>query len=167
MVGISQSTMSSISSIPSISLEEDVCKEVAENFGDCKRILLFDVTSHLVFAETHLGIIPVMTNKDFTEFEKFVYPIMDFQEFKEEKNERGPIDWRVDKKSSLIYGFAEDNAKTIVIKSEGGVQPNKIFVRDNLWVWYAPFQKDEVKLPVEITVYDGNGQIIMGGNMEN
>lgn len=161
VVRLPQSTQSSISSVPKISLEEDVCKEVARKFGDCK-ILLFDATSHLVFAETHSGIIPVLTNKQFTEFEKFIYPMMDFQEFKEEKNERGSIDWRVDKDSSMIYGFAEDNAKTIVINSEGNVQPNKFFVRDNLWVWYVTFQKDEVTLPIEVSVYDADGKMIFG-----
>lgn len=78
--------------------------------------------------------------------------------------ERGPIDWRtnnkVSKDFSIIYGFAEDDAKTIVINSEGNIQPNRFFVRDNLWVWYITFQKDKVTLPVKVTVYDADGQII-------
>ncbi|HLO12258.1 MAG TPA: hypothetical protein VK190_08500 [Pseudoneobacillus sp.] len=154
--------------IPTTSLEERICERVSVQFGDCQKILLFDTNSNIVFAESSSGIIPVLTNKDFTEFKKFIYPMLDFQEFKEEKEERGPIDWRADNKVrkdfSVIYGFAEDEAKTIIINSEANVQPNRFFVRDNLWVWYVTFQKDKVKLPVKVTVYDANGQIIYGGN---
>ena len=153
--------------IPTTSLEERVCEKVTAQFGDCKKILMFDSNSNLVFAESSVGIIPVLTNKEFTDFNKFIYPILDFQEFKEEKEERGPIDWRADnnvlKDFSVIFGFAQDNAKTIVINSEANIQPNRFFVKDNLWVWYATFQKDKVKLPVKLTVYDADGQIIFGG----
>ncbi|WP_053362327.1 hypothetical protein [Bacillus sp. FJAT-27251] len=152
--------------IPSASLEERVCKRVATQFGDCKRILLYDSDSKLVFAESSSGIIPVLTNKEFTDFEKFISPMMDFQEFKEEKEERGAVDWRADNQVeedySVLYGFAEDEAKTIIITSEGDVQPNRFFVRDNLWVWYAVFNKDEVELPVKVAVYDGKGKKIDG-----
>ena len=151
--------------IPITSLEERICEKVTEQFGDCQRILLYDARSNLVFVESSSGIIPVLTNEEFTDFKKFIYPIMDFQEFSEEKVERGPIDWRADNDVqddfSIIYGFAEDDAKTIVINSEGNVQPNRFFVRDNLWVWYATFE-DDVQLPVEVTVFDGEGQIIYG-----
>ncbi|WP_144555124.1 hypothetical protein [Bacillus sp. X1(2014)] len=160
--------ISSKPTIPTTSLEESICERVKTQFGDCKRILLFDANSKLVFAENSTGIFPVLTNKEFTNFNKFIFPMMDFQEFKEEKVERGPIDWRVKnnvlKNFSVIYGFAEDTAKTIVINSEGNIQPNRFFVRDNLWVWYVTFQKDKVTLPVKVTVYDLNGQIIFGGN---
>jgi hypothetical protein len=154
--------------IPTTSLEKSICERVSAQFGDCKRILLYDSTSNLVFAESSSGIIPVLTNKDFTDFKKFIYPEMDFQEFKEERVERGRIDWRaksnVQKDFSIIYGFAEDAAKTIVINSEGNIQPNRFFVRENLWVWYVAIQKDKVTLPVRATVYDSDGQIIFGGN---
>jgi hypothetical protein len=161
-------TISDSPTIPPSSLEERICEKVKEQFGDCKKILLFDASSNLVFAESSSGIIPVLTNKGFTDFKKFIYPEMNFQEFNEEKEERGPIDWRanskVQKDFSVIYGCAEDEAKTIVINSEGNIQPNRFFVRDNLWVWYVTFQTDKVKLPVKITVYDADGQIIVQGN---
>ncbi|MEH7749555.1 hypothetical protein V7659_31820, partial [Neobacillus drentensis] len=160
--------LSSKPTIPTTSLEESICERVKTEFGDCKKILLFDANSKLVFAENSTGIFPVLTNKEFTKFNKFIFPMMDFQEFKEEKVERGPIDWRaknnVQKDFSVIYGFAGDDAKTIVINSEGNIQPNRFFVRDNLWVWYVTIQKDKVTLPVKVTVYDSNGQIIFGGN---
>ncbi|WP_243357381.1 hypothetical protein [Bacillus litorisediminis] len=156
--------------ISTTSLEERICERVSAQFGDCKKILLFDADSKLVFAENSSGIIPVLTNKGFTDFKKFIYPMLDFQEFNEEKEERGPIDWRaennVHKNLSVIYGFAEDDAKTIVINSEGNVQPNRFYVRDNLWVWYVTFQKDKVKLPVKLTVYGEDGQIIFGENQK-
>ncbi|RBP94436.1 hypothetical protein DFO70_10475 [Cytobacillus firmus] len=153
--------------IPDVSLEKGICERVSEQFGeDCQGILMFDPHSRLVFAETNSGIIPVLTNQEFTEFKKFIYPMMDFQGFSEEKGDRGAIDWRADNKSekdfAIIYGFAEDDAKTIVINSEGNIQPSRFFVRDNLWVWYAVFEKDEIKLPVEVTVYDAEGHIIKG-----
>ncbi|MBY0159364.1 hypothetical protein H0178_26865 [Cytobacillus firmus] len=153
--------------IPAVSLEKDICERVSEQFGeDCQRVLLFDPHSRLVFAETNSGIIPVLTNQEFTEFKKFIYPMMDFQEFSEEKGDRGAIDWRADNKSekdfAILYGFAEDDAKTIIINSEGNIQPTRFLVRDNLWVWYAFFEKDEIKLPVEVTVYDADGHIVKG-----
>jgi len=154
--------------IPTTSLEESICERVTAQFGDCQKILLFDAHSNLVFAENSSGISPVLTNKEFTKFKQFIFPMMDFQEFKEEKVERGPIDWRaknhIQKDLSVIYGFAEDEAKTIVINSEGNIQPNRFLVRDHLWVWYAVFQKDKVTLPVKVTVYNSEGQIIFGGN---
>ncbi|WP_225228677.1 hypothetical protein [Bacillus sp. PS06] len=150
-----------ITTIPSTSLEKGICERVTEQFGDCK-ILLYDSTSHIVFAESSSGIVPVLTNKEFTAFKKIIYPILDFQEFAEEKVERGSIDWRAENNIqndfSMIYGFAEDHAKTIVIDSENNIQPHRFLVREHLWVWYATFEKDEVKLPVEVTVYDAEGK---------
>ena len=157
--------------IPTTSLEKSICKRVAAQFGDCKRILLYDAKSNLVFAENSSAIYPVLTNQEFTKFKKFIFPMLDFQEFREEKTERGPIDWRaksnLQKNLSIIYGFAEDDAKTIVINSEGNIQPSRFFVRDNLWVWYVTIPKDEIKLPVKVTVYNANGQIIYGGNQKD
>lgn len=156
--------ISSSHMIPTVSLEKRICERVSAQFGDCKKILLYDTTSNLVFAESSSGIIPVLTNSDFTEFKKLIYPMMDFQEFKEEKEERGPIDWRVknnvQKDLSIIYGFADDKAKTIVINSEGNIQPNRFFVRDHLWVWYVTLHNHKVKLPIKVTVYDADGQTI-------
>ena len=143
---------------PTTSLEERVCEEVSVQFGDCKRILLYDAQSRIVFVENSSGIVPVLTNKEFTDFQKIIYPILEFQEFQEERQERSSITWqannKLEKNFSIIYGFAEDNAKTIIITSEGNIQPNKFFLQDNLWVWYATFPKDNVKLPVEVDVYE-------------
>ncbi|MFS0862232.1 hypothetical protein [Fredinandcohnia sp. 179-A 10B2 NHS] len=155
--------------VPTASLEENICEKAATQFGDCEKVLLFDSDSNLVFAESSLGIVPALTNKDFTQFEKFI-PMMDFQEFEEEAEDRGPIDWRVANKIredlSIIYGFAEDDAKTIILTSEGNVQPNKFYVRDNLWVWYTTVEKEKVEVPVEVTVYDENGKIVYGRSVE-
>lgn len=74
-------TKPAISDPPTTSLEERVCGKVSTQFGDCKKILLFDANSNLVFAESSSGIIPVLTNKEFTDFKKFIYPEMNFQEF--------------------------------------------------------------------------------------
>lgn len=165
---LTRPTEPTISTIPTTSLEERICEKVVAQFGDCKKILLFDAKSNAVFAESSSGIIPVLTNKEFTDFKRFIYPEMNFQEFQEEKQERGAIDWRskssVQKNLSMIYGFAEDDAKTIVITSEGNIQPNRFFVRDHLWVWYVILQKDKVTLPVKVEVYDANGQMIYGGD---
>jgi hypothetical protein len=69
---------------------------------------------------------------------------------------------RTESTRHIQFGFAEDDAKTIVINSEGNIQPTRFLVRDNLWVWYAVFEKDEIKLPVEVTVYDADGHIVKG-----
>lgn len=158
-----------ITSIPTTSLEEKVCQKITEQTGDCNRILFYDTNSRLVFAESSIGIVPVLTNEEMTDIQKTLN-IMDFQEFKEEKAERGPIDWRaankVQKNFTVIYGFAEDSAKTIVITSERNTQPHRFYIDNNLWVWYATFPKNEVQLPVEVTVYDENGELIHGKNIQ-
>jgi hypothetical protein len=153
----------------SISLEEKICAKVAAHYGDCKRVILMDTNSNLAFAESELGILPVLISRDHTEIVKLIHPLLYFQEFKEEKEERGPISWavrnNVQKDFSVISGFATDEAKTIIINSVGDRQPNKFFVRDNLWVWYIT-SKDKIKLPLDVTVYDAKGHIISGGNEE-
>lgn len=152
---------------PVPSLEQAVCEKVTREAGDCKRIVLFDRDANLVFAETGTGILPVLTNEEFTAVKTFIFPMMDFAEFKEERGDRGPIDWRVaaniDHDLSMIYGFAEDEAKTIVINSEGNIQPNRFYLRDHLSVWYVLVKKEAVQLPIEVTVYDANGQKIADG----
>jgi hypothetical protein len=151
----------------STSLEEKICAKVSAHYGDCKRIILIDTNSNLAFAESELGILPVLISKDHTDIVKMIHPLLYFQEFKEEKEERGPISWavknNVQKDFSVISGFATDEVKTIIINSAGDRQPNKFFVRDNLWVWYIT-SKDKINLPLSVTVYDANGQIISGGN---
>jgi hypothetical protein len=164
-------------SIPASSLEKQVCEKLLAKNQDCKRVLLFDADSQLLFAESSQGIIPVLTNKEFTEAKKMM-PELNFQEFREEKEETGPIVWhvrnKVQKKLSIIYGFARDNAKTIMINSEGNIQPTRFFVRNDsvgtsggsgtagLWVWYVTVHQDKVKLPIQIAVYDAKGQMISG-----
>lgn len=161
-------TLSASPKIPAASLEKTIADKETAQFGDHAKILLYDSHSHLVFTETSSGIIPVLTNNNFTAFKKFIFPELDFQEFREETNERGPLTWQVEnhvqKDFSVVYGFAEDRAKTIVINSEGNIQPNRFFVRDNLWVWYATVPKDKIKLPLKVTVYDNEGRVIYGGN---
>lgn len=167
-------------SIPNTSLEEIICTKVAAQYGNCKKVILIDTDSNVAFAETGFGILPVLISKDHSDMVK-VIPGLDFQEFREEKEETGPITWRVEnnvqKNFSIIFGFARDNAKTIIINSEGNVQPNKFFVRDDLagtsrgsgtaalWVWYV-ISKDEMIKPADVTVYGADGHIIYGGSKE-
>lgn len=168
-------------SIPTTSLEEIICSKVAAKLGDCKKVILIDTDSNVAFAETGSGILPVLISKDHTEMVKMILPELDFQEFREEKEETGPITWRIEnnvqKDFSIIYGFARDNAKTIMINSEGHRQPNKFFVRDDLasvsggpgtgplWVWYIT-STEEMDKPADITVYGAEGNIIYGGSKE-
>lgn len=150
----------------SISLEDKICAAVSAHYGDCKKVIFTDMNSNIAFAEIDSGIVPVLFSKDHTEVIKMINSL-DFQEWKEERGDRGPIGWQVrnnvQKDFSMISGFAEDDAKTIIINSEGDIQPNKFFVRGNLWVWYIT-SKDKITLPVKVTVYDANGYIIFGGN---
>jgi hypothetical protein len=149
----------------SISLEDRICATVSAQYGDCKKVIFTDMNSNLAFAEMDSGILPVLFSKDHTEVVKMINPL-DFQEWKEERGDRGPIVWQVrnnvQKDFSMISGFAEDDAKTIIINSEGDIQPNKFFVRDNLWVWYIT-SKNKITLPIKVTVYDAKGHIIFGG----
>lgn len=160
---IFQSMKPTTSPIPTTSLETNICEKIKAQFGDCKRILLVDTDSDLAFAETSSGIVPVWLNEELTDLKKVITPMMDFQEFKEERGDRGPIDWRanVDDDFSVIYGFAEDAAKTIVINNADNVQPNRFYVREDMYVWYATFH-EKVPLPVETTVFDEIGQILSG-----
>jgi hypothetical protein len=151
----------------SLSLEDKICAKVSAHYGDCKKVIFTDMNSNLAFVEIDSGILPVLISKDHSEMVKMIHPLMDFQEWKEERGDRGPLVWQarnnVQKDFSMISGFAEDDAKTIIINSVGDMQPNKFFVRDNLWVWYIT-SKDKITLPVKVTVYDANGHIIFGKN---
>ena len=60
--------LSTTPTIPTTSLEKSICGRISAQFGDCKKILLYDSKSNLVFAESSSGIIPVLTNKSFTDF---------------------------------------------------------------------------------------------------
>jgi hypothetical protein len=128
-------------------------------------VILTDMNSNVAFAEIDSGIVPVLISKDHSKIVKVIH-LMDFQEWKEERGDKGPIDVRVrnnvQKNFSMSSGFAEDAAKTIIINSEGDIQPNKFFVRDNLWVWYFT-SKEKITLPVKVTVYDEKSNIIFGG----
>ncbi|WP_066253933.1 hypothetical protein [Neobacillus drentensis] len=166
--------------IPTTSLEESICAKVEAQNEDCKKVILIDTVSNVAFVETEFGILPVLISKDHTKMVKMI-PGLDFQEFREEKEENGPITWRVEnnvqKDFSIIYGFARDKAKTIIINSEGNIQPNKFYVRDDLagmsggsgtaalWVWYIT-SKDEMIKPADITVYGSDGHLIYGGSKE-
>lgn len=151
------------SSVPATSLEKEICEKLSAQNDSCKRFFLYDPDTRFVFVENSSGILPAFTNKEFTAFTKFIYPELNFQEFKEEASDRGPIIWQVNNKVqknvSLIYGFATSEAKTIIINSEGNRQPHRVFVRDNLWAWYM-VTSNKVKLPVKATVYDENGKVI-------
>lgn len=65
---------------PSGTLEEKICARVSAQYGDCKKILLNDTSSDLVFAESDSGIIPVIISKDHSEIKQIVRPL-DFQEY--------------------------------------------------------------------------------------
>jgi hypothetical protein len=166
--------------IPTTSLEAAICAKVEAQNEDCKKVILIDTDSNVAFVETEFGILPVLISKDHTKMVK-VIPGLDFQEFREEKEENGPITWRVEnnveKDFSILYGFARDKAKTIIINSEGNIQPNRFYVRDDLagmsggsgtaalWVWYIT-SKDELIKPADITVYGADGHLIYGGSKE-
>ncbi|WP_051348759.1 hypothetical protein [Peribacillus kribbensis] len=169
----------STAALPQTSLEEGICRKLAASNGHCKRVFVYDADSRLAFAENSSGIVPMLTNNQFTKVKK-ILPALNFQEFREEKSGTGPITWRVEntiqKGYSLLYGFSRDEAKTIIINSEGNIQPNRFYVRDDLAgkgsgtgtaplsVWYAALPKEKIKLPLKISVYNAKGQLINGGN---
>lgn len=152
---------------PSPSMEEKVCAKLTAQYGqDCKKVIFIDGNLHLVFAEDDSGIMPVLMDKGFTEIIKLIHPL-DFQEYKEHNRS---IIWQADNKLqrdlSMIIGFASNDAKSIIINSEEGIQPNKFFVRDNLWFWYVTFNKNKITLPVDVTAYDEKGHIVYSSNEE-
>lgn len=148
---------------PTTNSEEGICAQASKQLEAPSKVRFIDYSSKLVFCESKSGIMPVLTEKEFTKIRKAFHEL-DFQEFKEEKVERGLISWQVDKapkeKFSMISGFANDEVKSIIINSEDGVQPNRFFIRDNLWFWYFTFDEEKVNMPVEVTAFDEEGNII-------
>lgn len=63
----------------------------------------------------------------------------------------------------MISGFANNDAKTILINSEDDIQPNRILIHDNLWLWYFTFNKAKLNMPIK-TAFDAKGHIIFGEN---
>lgn len=148
---------------PTAPLDQIVCDRLVEQYGDCEKIVLIDGNSNLVFADSEVGIISVLMDKDFTDIIKVVNPLY-YQEYNEENKSLSWQASKLQKDLSLISGFASDDVKSIIINSEGDIQPNRFFIRDNLWFWYVTFPKDEVILPVDVTAFDVNGNMIFGGN---
>lgn len=156
-------------SITKETLQKRFCETLAKQYGDCKRVVELDRDLNVFFAEGEIGIIPVLTNKDFTKMIKTMN-VVSYQEFKEEKGDRLPYGWQVHnniaKDVSMISGLASSDVKKMVINSEGNITPNIIPVQDNVSFWYVVLKKDKVHVPVKITVYDKEDKIIYGGNEE-
>lgn len=167
---LSQRSKHESSNVLTAALKENICKEVKAKIGDCQRILLYDADSHLVFVESSFDVVPVLIDKNGTDLKKIIYPTMDFQEFKEEKTEIGPIDWRVSnnvqRNFSIAYGFVDKDIKTIVINSEGNKEPKRFPIRDDLSGWYF-IKKDKIKTPLEVTAKNSKGQILEDENQED
>ncbi|TQR20464.1 hypothetical protein [Psychrobacillus vulpis] len=62
----------------------------------------------------------------------------------------------------MLWGLATDNIKSIVITSENDIQPNKLKIQDNLWLWYAPINTDKLNMPIMMKAYDEKGNILYG-----
>ncbi|PKR84412.1 hypothetical protein [Heyndrickxia camelliae] len=143
--------------------EKKLCAQLSKQSDVPAKIEFIDVKSKLVFCKNDIGVMPVLTNKDFTKVKK-AFHALDFQEFKEELAERGYITWQADsvpkEKFSMLSGFATDKVKSIRINSEKNIQPNRILIRKNLWFWYATFPKAKVNMPIKVTSYDAKGKIL-------
>ncbi|KRG16731.1 hypothetical protein ACA29_03765 [Lederbergia galactosidilytica] len=152
---------------PAINGEEGICVQASKQFDAPSKARFVDASSNLVFCESESGVMPVLTNKEFTKV-KNTFRELDFQEFKEEKVERGLISWQVEEdpkeKFSMISGFANDEVKSIKLNSEAGIQPNRIYLREDLWLWYFIADKGKINMPVEVMAIDENGNIISEDN---
>jgi len=140
--------------------EDKFCAQLSSSSDVPAKIVFIDVKSKLVFCENNIGVMPVLANKEFTDFKRAL-GTLDLQEFGEELVEKGYISYAVDslpnENFSMISGFATDKVKTIVINSEGNIQPNRFIIGDNLWFWYATFHKEKVNMPPKVTSYDAKG----------
>lgn len=154
-----EESKTSIEGSPTI-YEGKLCAQLSSQSDVPAKIVFIDVKSNLVFCKNDIGVMPVLTNKDFTEVTK-AFHALDFQEFKEELVERGYITWQADsvpkEKFSMLSGFATDKVKTLIINSEKNIQPNRFFIHDNLWFWYVTFPKAKVNMPIKVTSYDAEG----------
>ncbi|MCJ7842512.1 hypothetical protein MUB24_16740 [Lederbergia sp. NSJ-179] len=143
--------------------EEEICALASKQFDLSSQLRFMDVSANIVFCESESGVMPVLTNKEFTKV-KNAFHELDFQEFNEEKVERGLISWQADQfpneKFAMISGFANDEVKAIIINSENSVQPNRFLIRDNLWFWYFTTEKEKVNMPIEVTAFDEEGHVI-------
>lgn len=153
----------------SVSLEDEIAEKVTAHYGEKSEVIFIDTAANLAFTESKEGILPVLISEDHTKMVKMIHPILSFQEWGEEEEERGPIGWRAENKVqkgfSVISGFADDHARTIILNSEGDQVPSKFRIRKNLWVWYLT-SKEPISLPVKLTVYDGKGSIIKGTGVQ-
>lgn len=150
---------------PETSSEEEICVQASKQFDLSSQLRFMDVSANIAFCESESGVMPVLTNKEFTKV-KNAFHELDFQEFNEEKVDRGLISWQADQapkeKFAMISGFANDEIKSIIINSENNVQPNRFLIRDNLWFWYFTTEKEKVNMPIEVTAFDEEGHVIAG-----
>jgi len=145
------------------SFEGKLCAQLSSQSDVPAKIDFIDVKSNLVFCKNDIGFMPVLASKDFTDVKK-AFHALDFQEFREELDERGYITWQADsvpkENFSMLSGFATDKVKILIINSEKNIQPNRFFIRDNLWFWYVTFPKAKVNMPIKVTSYDEKGNIL-------
>ncbi|WLR51782.1 hypothetical protein LC040_02435 [Bacillus tianshenii] len=61
---------------------------------------------------------------------------------------------------SVVFGLADDSVHGIVVDSEGGIQANRIRIKENLSLWYVVKKGEEMNRPIKVKAFDQNGDVI-------
>lgn len=148
--------------ISDASFEDRICDKITEKDNGCFKVYHVDVDSKLIFYQNNAGLMYAMTNDDLTK----VTSVNGHLDFNWEMETDEPLVWRGSENPqdefSMIWGFANNKVKNIIIKSEEDQQPNKIKIRENVWLWYLDFKDSHLNMPIMITAYDENGNILYG-----
>ncbi|WP_243299965.1 hypothetical protein [Bacillus litorisediminis] len=146
------------------SYSERLCNQIEKVDSECSDIYLVDSNSNIVFYKNESKLMFAQTNDDLTEIKTISGSLSLKWMFDSDE----PLLWSTiggfQDGYSMIWGFASDVVKSIVITSENSIQPNKIKINDELWLWYQTINRDQINMPVTINAFDGEGNKIYGKN---
>jgi hypothetical protein len=148
--------------ITDASFEDRICDKITEKDNGCFKVYHVDVDSKLIFYQNNAGLMYAMTNDGLTK----VKSVNGYLDFNWENEIDEPLIWggteNPQDNFSIIWGFSNNKVKSIIIKSEDNLQPNKIKIRENLWLWYVDFNDSKLNKPIMITAYDEKGNLLYG-----
>ena len=144
---------------PAQSFDDTLCNRIAKLDSACSKVFYVDYQSNLVIYQNDSYIRLAKMNESFSKVEELaggfnLHTFLNTADF---------LNWTGNEYSSgeppVISGLAKYDVKSIIIESEGNIQPNKIYVGDGIWLWYVELiDSEKLNLPILIKAYDKNGE---------
>ena len=144
---------------PAQSFEDTLCNRIVKLDSACSKVFYVDNQSNLVIYQNDSYIRVAKMNESLSKVEELaggfnLHTFLNAGDF---------LNWSGNEYSSgeppVISGLARYDVKSIIIESEGNIQPNKIYVGDGIWFWYVELiDSEKMNLPITIKAYDEKGE---------